>query len=186
MADHTHNALASMSYALQNVVAPAVDPADPIASEQLQSAVRYLDFALQRIDLLPEFHRAELRQHLALATTLCPLVPALERELSVALDDAMSVARSRLSAVKTSIGALRSVTATLAGLLSEMVRLSDTHGDDQLRASVGHAVVAASRQRTLLERAWYLPLGFDQSPGEIPPLELLLDIAVYEDETAAP
>ena len=66
------------------------------------------------------------------------------------------------------------------GVLSERAKGSEVivekyaPGGDYRVLVVGDRVVAASRRRTLLERAWYLPLGFDQSPGEVPPLESLL------------
>src|SRR5690242_2271458 len=97
MADHTHNALGSMSYALANIVAPAVDPTDPIAQEQLVSAVRYLDFLQQRIDLLAPFHRCELRQHMSLANSVRPVASALDPSLEQALCAAVVTAEALLA-----------------------------------------------------------------------------------------
>lgn len=174
MADHTHNALASMSYALQNIVAPAVDPTDPIAVEQLQSAVRYLDFLLQRLDLLPAFHRIDLGQQAELAQALLPATSRLDPALADATAESVRTARRLLEAADASIASMRDEAATLAELVTETVRRSESSGDDRTRAEVGRAVVAGSRRRTLLERAWYLPLGFDQSPDEVPPLEQLI------------
>jgi hypothetical protein len=174
MADHTHNALGSMSYALEHIVAPAVDANDPIALEQLQSAVRYLEFLQQRLDLLPAVHRAELRQHADLAVAVLPGASTLSPTLADALAESVDRARAQLVAPEALVSDLRAATAALAALLSDLVRASESSDDDGLRAQIGHSVVAASRHRTLLERAWYLPLGFDQSPDHVPRLESLL------------
>jgi hypothetical protein len=176
MADHTHNALGSMSYALRYVVAPAVDPADPIATEQLQSAVRYLEFLLERLDLLPAFHRADLAQQADLAVALLPASAQLDAALADAITESVRIAQGLLDTPAASIALLRDESATLAELVTEVVRQSESAANDQTRTEVGRTVVAASRRRTLLERAWYLPLGFDQSPDEVPPLEQLIGV----------
>lgn len=53
-----------------DVVQPALDPADPLAAEQLRLAISYLEFVRTRLDYMPSRRRFELRDNLALAQAL--------------------------------------------------------------------------------------------------------------------
>lgn len=167
MADHTENALGAMSKALRDIVAPAVDPSDPIAGEQLQSATRYLDFLAQRLDYLHERQRFELDHAVRLARALS----ACAAEVSAPLSDELSAEIARgtelLDQCSTDVPAMRAAVVRLAATTRELVRAAAAASSD-LATNVERLVLDATEERILFERAWYLPLGFDHSPSEVP------------------
>jgi len=73
--DRIDTALRGISKSLRDAVLPAVDPADPLAQDQLGLAVRYVDFLRDRIDLLHGRERAELRYQAGIAAILLELAP---------------------------------------------------------------------------------------------------------------
>ena len=50
MSDVTDNGLRAAVKALTDVVAPSIDPSDPLAKEQLRLVVDYLQFVRSRLD----------------------------------------------------------------------------------------------------------------------------------------
>jgi hypothetical protein len=184
MADHTKNALSAMSYTLEKIVAPAIDSNDPIAREQVQSAVRHLDFIIQRIDLLPARYRTELRHHVQLALAVRADASAVDPAVAESLWNATEEATAALDNPGVSVRVLLAATASLAGWLAELVRRSALTHDPDLHRRIALAIVVGSRQRTMFERAWYLPMGVDQSPDEVPPLDEVLDVGAVDPAAA--
>ena len=52
--DHTANTLRAISKALTDVIAPAVDPKDPLANEQLRLVIDYVGCLLYTSDAADE------------------------------------------------------------------------------------------------------------------------------------
>ena len=75
--DHVDNALRASIKALEEVVAPAVDPADPQAGEQLRLVIHTLGFLRERVDHIHARARFDLRHNLGLASALLEDAPAL-------------------------------------------------------------------------------------------------------------
>ena len=77
MADHEENAIRAAIKALSQVVAPAVDPSNPLAVEQLRLVVQFLDFHLERRRLQGRFDWKELGLNVAFGeAVLAALAPA--------------------------------------------------------------------------------------------------------------
>lgn len=173
MADHTHNALAAMSKALRDIVAPAVDPTDPIAGEQLQSATRYLDFLAQRLDFLHDRQRFELDHAVRLAHSLSAPAAGVSASLADELATTATRGSELLSQRGADVPAMRAVVDQLAATMRELVRQAASASPDVV-AEIEQTVLDGTEERILFERAWYLPLGFDHSPAEVPAVTDLL------------
>jgi hypothetical protein len=181
--DEISNALTALRHALENIVAPAVDASDPIASEQLVSGVRYLDFAIARIDQIHERERFELSHTVELARGIAS-DSASHRgtnrsDVEKHLDEAVRSSELVLGDPATSTALLRACTAELRALL----RRALVAGDATLSERVRKAVLSAAAVYSDFERAWYLPLGFDPAPDEVPPLDEVLMKASTLDRT---
>jgi hypothetical protein len=162
--DETRNGLVALRHALETLVAPAVSGSDPIASEQLVSAVRYLDFVLDRVDLIHQRERYELRHACDLAETIADgasSAPELSEELARG--------RSVLADPEAATASVRAHTAAVRAAVREVV----LGGSDARRASA--LVLAAAGDYAAFERSWYAPLGFDTEPGDPLPLSAFLD-----------
>lgn len=172
--DECRIGLAALRHALEEFVAPAVDPADPIAAEQLISGVRYLDFVIERMELIHDRERFEL----AHATRLVDeLVRIGAGELPDALGWIRTAARGRdvLASPDSRVAQMRALTAELRAATRSIL----TEAAPPLLTRARALVVAASEEMARFERAWYAPLGFDTDPTTLPDLEALLtDLSV--------
>lgn len=159
--DHSDNALRAAIKALEEVVAPALDPADPQAAEQLVLVVDALKFLRERLDHLHDRARFDLRHHLALAHSIAE---------DVALDEEIEAATALYHCSDARTPELRQGAAALAAALRKVVR----DADEDIRPRIERRIVAGERARIEADRAWHLPQGFDPDPGAVPPLEAAL------------
>jgi len=170
-ADHVHNGLGAAIKALTDVVAPSLDADDPLAREQLQLVVDYLDLVRSRTDLLWDRERVTLRHYLAMAEAIGEVPEAAAPSLA----GAVVTGRRTLADPEAGVRPLRDAGGALAAALSELVRaLGAPDADPALRARVEAIVVDASDTLVEVERAWYLPLGFDPEPEAVAPVEDVL------------
>lgn len=162
--DASDVALASIVRALRDVVVPAVDPANARAREQLRLAIDYLEFHGARLDHLHARARHALRHRIAMASALLdipggptPLVGALESARRVHADAEAGTPQVRAAA--------EALAAAIASLVREAAGMAP-----DARERIEHCVLAGTAPEIDLERAWYLPLGFDPDPRDVPPL----------------
>jgi hypothetical protein len=160
--DHADNALRASIKALEEVVAPAVDPGDPLAAEQLQLVIHTLGFLRDRIDHIHARARFDLRHDLGLASALLDDAPALR--------DPIATGTALAADPDTPTAALRAGAAMVAAAIRTVVR----DADDSVRRRIELRVVSAAHQRIELERAWHLPQGFDPDPASVSPLAAAL------------
>lgn len=170
MADHSRNGVRGLIGALE-LVGSAVDPTDPIASEQLQSAVRYLRFLGERLDHLYDRERFELRHHLDMGDRL--LAASLDDHDTGDLSAFVILGHDLLERVGANVPEMRACTAALAAAITALVR-AVAGAAAPMRTTVERIVLEATEERIMFERAWYLPLGFDHSAADVPAIELVL------------
>jgi hypothetical protein len=172
MADHSVNALRAMIKSLEDIVAPAVDPTDPIAREQLQSAVRYLQFLEVRLDFVYDRERFELGHHLRMATAMLTeggAFPNAEVVVRRCVDEGNAVYQLLGANVPT----MRAQTTKLAAAIRMAIQEAFNAATAQ-REAIDRIVLDVTEERIELERSWYLPLGFEHSPDDVVPLQIAL------------
>lgn len=169
MTDHTENSLRAVISSLRTIVAPAVDTSDPLAQQQLQLALAYLDFLRSRLPNLPDRDRFEVLHNVRLAESVLDAIGNVTptEELAEAVAEGRRIAET----TGVSLTELRRIAAILAARVSELIE-SDLH--DEARQSLERAVVANSAERVNFDRAWYQPMGFDPAPESSAPLSELL------------
>jgi hypothetical protein len=160
--DHVDNALRASIKALEEVVAPAVDPADPQAGEQLRLVIHTLGFLRERVDHIHARARFDLRHNLGLATALLEDAPALR--------DPIATGTALAASTDAPTAELRAGAAEVAAAIRTVVR----DADEDVRRRIELRVVAAAQQRIELERSWHLPQGFDPDPASVLPLAAAL------------
>ena len=167
--DRTDNALRAAIKALEEVVAPAVDPADPLARQQLKLVVDSLRFLRSRLDHLHDRDRFEVRHYLTLAASIAD--DAQDR----GLNDAIEAGAAIYARADARTPDLKAAAAQLAAAVRTVVR--DAAGTDaQTRRRIELAVVAGSRERIQADRAWHVPQGFDPDPGSVIALDAALGV----------
>lgn len=173
MADHTDNALRASIKALDEVVAPAVDAANPLAVEQLRLVSRFLGFLRSRLQYQAERERFELRHYLALANTLRGDAALCAPTCATLIGEAIDAGAMLVDRVDASTQDIRAAVDRLTAALGVLVR-SVADADPALRQRVERAVVAASKSLFDVQRAWYLPIGFEPDPEQVPHIQTAL------------
>lgn len=173
MADYTDNALASSLKALEQVVLPAVDPKDPLATEQLRLAAGFLKFMRARLDLWYPRLAFELNHYLALAEALAEDATVLSDEVAQRLKSAIAQARSVKERELALPADMRAATAQLSACISGLARLAAT-APPELGRRVERQVLAHAKRWVDMQRAWFAPQGFELRASELPDLQQVL------------
>ncbi len=176
MADRNDGALQAAIKALEQAVAPAVDPTDPLAGEQLRLVVGYLKLLRSRLGLVERRARFELQHHAAMAQSLHEEFVAIGGEPARRAQVAWAQAAPLLADPAADADALGPTTALLAGAVSGLVRAA-ADAEPGLRRRIEHAVALHSRRWIDAQRAWFAPLGFELHAAELPTLNEALQTA---------
>lgn len=148
--------------ALRDVVAPAIDPANALAAEQLHLAMVTLEMVRSR---LPHMHRIA-RQELENAISMATAVDIESRLVEI-------VAGSRDMLANPAINTAYLDTQRLRLLEAVSAMFNETQ-DPARRTQMTRAVVAQSKSQCDLARALSLQAGFEPDPADVPELENLL------------
>lgn len=169
MADYFENGLRAMQKSLQDVVLPALDPADPLAREQLALTIDYLAFLRSRLDHSLSRHRFELELYRDMAAAVIGIVgDALPTQ---DLAEAVSRTATLRSDPWASGAHLREAVAEVSLAIDTLVASVVEHGDGDLRGAVDRVIHAATQQWIELDRAWYAPIAVDPEDPRLKPLE---------------
>ena len=172
MANHADNDFRAAAKALLDVVAPAIDPQNPLARQQLKLVVDWLDFYRSRLPYNQDRERLELTLQLETARAIASAAPdAAVAALHAAIDAAATV-HAGLGPRPVEV---RAVTARLEDEISAVVRLSPGFAQPA-RQSIERVVVRDAKVLLDAQRAWFLPQGIEPDPDAIPPLDVALRI----------
>lgn len=183
MPDRTRTMLQAAIHALDEVVAPAVDPEHPLALEQLGLVTRWLDHLESHIDLIPEREWGELALYRDMGERLLEdaekAAPTEAQHLAEALRDIAPLLKGSLAtAEQTSRGV-----HTLTDAISAVVRA--TRGLDTPHARAIRAVILRDSEPLLdLNRAWFVDQGWEPDRAAVPDLTDALNRAVLHHSSA--
>lgn len=116
------NALLASLRALEDVIFPALDPAQPLANEQLQLVCKFLKFMRQRVGYSGDLARAGLDVARSLALGLLPHIGDAPPELREGLGGAIARANRLLSLADAQDGELHAAAHQLDTLNSCITR----------------------------------------------------------------
>ena len=172
MANHADNDFRAAAKSLLDVVAPAIDPANPLARQQLKLVVDWLDFYRSRLPYNQDRERLELEVQLQTARAIGDVAPANSIDALRAAIDAAAPVHSRLGPRPAQV---RAVTAGLEDAISALVRQS-TGFDATAQTAIERIVVRDARHLLDAQRAWFLPQGIEPDPDALPSLDVALRI----------
>ncbi len=179
MADHTDNGLRAAIKALDEVVAPAIDASNPLATEQLRLVSRYLGFLRERLHYQSDRERYELWHYTALAQSiLTQMQPSTQTQSPLAQIQqrlALAVVAAVPLCEDTSVALvkIRAALGPLTSAISALVR-SVTNAQPSLRTPIERLVLDASKRLLDVQRAFYLPIGFEPDPSLVPTMDSAL------------
>ena len=170
MANHADNDFRAAAKALMDVVAPAIDPHNPLARQQLKLVVDWLDFYRSRLPHEQDRERLELEVQLDTARALARVAPP---PVTAALHAAIDAAATVRAALGPRPVEIRAVTARLEDEISAVVRRS-TGFDADARRTIERTVVRDAKHLLDAQRAWFLPQSIEPDPDAIPSLGVAL------------
>ncbi len=163
--DRNEGALQAAIKALEQAVMPAVNPADPLAAEQLKLTIGYLKLLKGRLVHAEDRAHFELAHYRAMAESLQDEARAEGGEVARCFDAALALAAAAVRATE-----VRAAAADLAAAVSGLVRAAAAAPPDR-RRRIERTVARDSRRWVEAQRAWFAPLGFELRPAQLPALE---------------
>lgn len=155
--DQTDVALKAIVKSLTDTVAPAVDPQDHMAREQLRLSVEFIAFLRKRLDYLHGRERFDLQHYIDLARSL---LSAGLTEVPADLRAALEAAESIVADPGALTGTVRGAAMDLAHAVASVVQKTAGLPPDVARR-IRVAVLDATGRRVEFERYWYAPIGFE-------------------------
>jgi hypothetical protein len=144
--------LASVVRALTDVVMPSLPPEAGLAKEQIQLAVGHLMILRAQIDGTPGFETDEAEDARVLGQIL------------LAKGDGGTATKAALAALKavvdTSTG-VRTDRINIHTAIDGLVKATSVDGSASFRAALGNIIVKHQTPRTMKDRHWFSPFGFD-------------------------
>lgn len=154
MTPNVDERIASVIRALSEVILPHLPPEASLAQEQVHLCIGHLQILRAQIDAVPAFEREELDDTVALASELGGAVTggAVTTAALAAMASAVSAAdgtepRGQRMAVREAIEAL--------------VKAAAQDGTADGKAAVTRIILQHEASRTLKDRQWFAPFGFD-------------------------
>lgn len=173
MKDHSENTLRAAIKSLRDTVAPALDPTDDQAQEQLRLTVEFLEFLRTRLYDLHPRHRYELGHQIEVAESLDEVVSDQRLGPAGLLAAAIERARGTYNDPASHTRELESSSEELWGTVRAVVRHVQAESP-ALRQRVAATVLTGVAPLVEMESAWYLPYGFEPDPTAITDLDTLL------------
>ncbi len=169
MIDHSENTLGAAIKALRFTVAPAVDPADAQAVEQLRLTIDFLDFLRVRLYDLHARHRYELSHQINVAQALAGDAKLVSDQADLRLQAALHTAGHVIRDGDAQTGDLQAASKVLWAAVRGTIRESRQAPRD-VRRRIEASVVETIDPLVTMESAWYLPFGFEPDPASVPGL----------------
>lgn len=177
MADHLDTAFRAAASALRDVVAPAIDPANPLAREQLQLVIGWLDFARGRMPFVHDRNRFELSAHADMAdAVLAALGDTGHEKLGALITDARAILGNPAADTIAIVTATNRLQDAISGAVQ---RAADMSHD--IARGVEQSIVALSKPILDAQRVWFLPQSVEPEPKNMPSLQQVLMIGAGRD-----
>ena len=170
MSDQSENAFLAAIKALSEVVAPAVDRSNPLAQEQLRLVVMFLEFHLERRDLVRKLDWTELRISVVLGGAVADCLISHDPLFAGRLSELVSHGQAGLLATGSPASHWQALSSDILNAVSEAV-LALAEGDPEVRQSLETLVLNHASAILELKRTWFLNFGFEARPESLPSLE---------------
>jgi hypothetical protein len=144
--------LASVVRALTDVVLPSLPPEAGLAQEQIQLAIGHLQILRAQFDATQDFEAEETSDARALG------------QLLLAAGSGGLTTSAALASLKSAVNAKATPRADRIAIhtaIDAVVKACSIDGSDAFRAQIGKIIVTHQTPRTLKDRKWFAPFGFD-------------------------
>jgi hypothetical protein len=152
MIPSVNDRLASVVRALTDVILPSLPPEAGLAQEQIQLVIGHIQILQAQLDGAPAYEAEEADDARALGQTL------------LAAGAGGSETEAALSSLKTALEPKadgRTARVAVHDAIDALVRAASIDGSPDFRATLGKAIIAHQTPRTMKDRKWFEPMGFD-------------------------
>jgi hypothetical protein len=156
--------LQSLVHTLEQVIFPAVDPANSLANEQCGLVLAQLRMLIRHMPYIGEYHLMCLED---IRDTIGQLPVASGAHLTIEADAALRRTREEVMETGNPAAAYQALGKAFEALL----RSAAEDGDTGYRYSLERMAFAFARRQARRERIWFKDAGFDPHPEELPELE---------------
>lgn len=170
MSDHNPNAFRAAIKALSQVVAPAVDPSNPLAVEQLRLVVQFLEMYLERQPLQGKLGWRELELNVAFGAAILNEAGDAHSPAARALDGLVRKGQAHLARPGPAVSERQSLASDIAAAISALMAERYAAGRAASTQGMERIVLDHAKRQLDLKRAWFQPFGFESHPGAVPPL----------------
>ncbi|MET0545827.1 MAG: hypothetical protein ABWZ40_05925 [Caulobacterales bacterium] len=153
--------------ALRDAVAPAVDPGNSVAKEQLQLAIGTLSIVQSRLPLARRYVRRLSEDAIQLGEKVADVVGKASAHIS-AMKTALEDMKEALADPEADTAELESARNTLISAICEVIEAAP------LTTKLQALVVQESTSSINRERAWYISSGFEPDKTAVAPIEELI------------
>jgi hypothetical protein len=174
MSDHNDNAFRAAIKALGQVVAPAVDPSNPLAVEQLRLVIQFLEMHVDRRQLQGKLDWRELELNVEFGAAVLKEVGAGASAAVQALGRLVAMGEAHLVQPGPAVSERQRLSDDIAAAISALLVERSTQSDGPGGHAVERIVLEHSRRQLDLKRSWFLPFGFESDAKRIPPIAAVL------------
>lgn len=165
--------LRSIIKSLNDAVAPAIDPENALANEQLQLALAMLSMMRDQLPMAYAFDCNELTRLTKLADNLGELGgDECKKQLQPLIDSSKELIQCALALDPADVTAK---VQEMRNSISDATAKVYMNGGEAIRSQLTKLVTDATSEQLLRERAWVLAQGWEDDPNALPPLEALLN-----------
>jgi hypothetical protein len=154
MTPNVDERLASVVRALSEVILPHLPPEASLAQEQVHLCIGHLQILSAQFDAVPAYEREELDDAVAVARDLAAVANGgTQTEAALAaLGEAVTAADG---------ADVRSQRAAVLEAVDALIKAAAQDGTPAARTAIGEVVLRHETPRTLKDRQWFAPFGFD-------------------------
>ena len=162
--------------AMQDVVIPAIDSTNKMATEQAGLVVAMLQLLEGTLPLTYRYDCDELQRATALAEELRGVsegVPSLQA-MSQGLAASAASARGILDRALTDPAELELACRSIRAAISDFVTIASSEAPPEERRAIARLTIDSSKEQLLRERVWVISQGWESEPEKLPAIESLI------------
>lgn len=154
MTPNVDERLASVVRALSEVILPHLPPEASLAQEQVHLCIGHLQILRAQFDAVPAFEREELDDAIAVVRDLAGAVAGGEQTTA-----ALTALNAAVAAADGSD--VRGQRAAVLEAVDALVKAVSADGSSNAKAALPGVILKHETPRTLKDRQWFAPFGFD-------------------------
>jgi len=146
--------LASIVRALSEVILPHLPPEASLAQEQVHLCIGHLQILRAQFDAVPAYELEELDDALSVARDLADVVSGGEKTTA-------ALAAMNAAADAADGSDVRGQRAAVLEAVDALVKAVSADGSGEARSALPGVILRHETPRTLKDRQWFAPFGFD-------------------------